>query len=34
MPETRPITDRIRLAYAAIVRGERPAPGDWLTFVS
>jgi branched-chain amino acid aminotransferase len=34
MPETRPITDRVRLAYAAIVRGERPAPGDWLTFVS
>jgi branched-chain amino acid aminotransferase len=34
MPEARPLTDRIRLAYAAIVRGERPAPGDWLTFVS
>jgi branched-chain amino acid aminotransferase len=34
MPEARPLTDRIRLTYAAIVRGERPAPGDWLTFVS
>ena len=34
MPETRPLTDRLRLAYAAVVRGERPAPGDWLTFVS
>ncbi len=34
MPEARPITDRLRLAYGAIVRGERPAPGDWLTFVS
>jgi branched-chain amino acid aminotransferase len=34
MSESRPITDRIRLAYAAIVRGERPAPGPWLTYVS
>jgi branched-chain amino acid aminotransferase len=34
MPDARPITDRLRLAYAATVRGERPAPGAWLTFVS
>jgi branched-chain amino acid aminotransferase len=34
MPEARPITDRVRLAYAATVRGERPAPGAWLTLVS
>jgi branched-chain amino acid aminotransferase len=33
-PDARPITDRLRLTYAAIVRGERPALGDWLTFVS
>jgi branched-chain amino acid aminotransferase len=26
-----PITARLRTAYAAIVRGEAPAPGDWLT---
>jgi branched-chain amino acid aminotransferase len=28
-----PITLRLRNAYAAIVRGEIPAPGDWLTLV-
>jgi branched-chain amino acid aminotransferase len=27
-----PITERLRNAYAAIVRGETPAPADWLTF--
>jgi branched-chain amino acid aminotransferase len=27
-----PITKRLRTAYSAIVRGESPAPGDWLTF--
>lgn len=26
-----PITTRLRTAYAAIVRGEAPAPGAWLT---
>lgn len=34
MPEERPITDTLRTTYAAIVRGKRPAPGDWLTLVS
>ncbi len=34
LPDVRPITDRVRLAYAAIVRGHRPAPDGWLTFVS
>jgi branched-chain amino acid aminotransferase len=34
LPEARPQTERIRLAYREIVRGERPAPGAWLTFVS
>ena len=34
MPEARPLTDRLRAAYAATVRGECPAPGPWLTFVS
>jgi branched-chain amino acid aminotransferase len=34
MPEARPITDRLRVTYADIVRGNRPAPGDWLTLVS
>jgi branched-chain amino acid aminotransferase len=34
MSEERPLTDRLRIAYAATVRGERPAPGPWLTFVS
>jgi branched-chain amino acid aminotransferase len=33
MAEARPITDRLRLAYADVVRGNRPAPGDWLTLV-
>jgi branched-chain amino acid aminotransferase len=28
-----PITQRLRTAYAAIVRGEAPAPGPWLTIV-
>lgn len=26
-----PLSARLRTAYAAIVRGEEPAPGDWLT---
>jgi branched-chain amino acid aminotransferase len=26
-----PITRQLRTAYSAIVRGEAPAPGDWLT---
>jgi hypothetical protein len=34
MPEERPLTDRLRITYADIVRGRRPAPGDWLTLVS
>jgi branched-chain amino acid aminotransferase len=34
MPEAKPLTDRLRTAYSAIVRGQRPAPGDWLTLVS
>ncbi len=34
MPEERPITDGLRLAYGDIVRGNRPAPGDWLTLVA
>jgi branched-chain amino acid aminotransferase len=34
MSETRPITDRLRTTYADVVRGNRPAPGDWLTLVS
>jgi branched-chain amino acid aminotransferase len=34
MPEARPITDRLRVAYSDVVRGNRPAPGDWLTLVS
>ena len=33
MPEARPVTDRVRTAYAEVVRGTRPAPGDWLTLV-
>jgi branched-chain amino acid aminotransferase len=28
-----PITERLRTAYAAIVRGETPAPARWLTIV-
>ena len=27
-----PITTQLRTAYSAIVRGEAPAPGDWLTY--
>jgi branched-chain amino acid aminotransferase len=34
IPEERPLTDRLRTAYADIVRGNRPAPGNWLTLVS
>lgn len=34
MPESRPVTDRLRVTYSDVVRGNRPAPGDWLTFVS
>jgi branched-chain amino acid aminotransferase len=34
MPADRPITDRLRLTYASVVRGQRPAPGkDWLTLL-
>lgn len=33
MPEERPLTDRLRTTYAEIVRGNRPAPGDWLTLL-
>jgi branched-chain amino acid aminotransferase len=28
-----PMTQRLRAAYASIVRGEAPAPAGWLTFV-
>jgi branched-chain amino acid aminotransferase len=28
-----PITERLRTTYAAIVRGQMPAPGNWLTIV-
>jgi branched-chain amino acid aminotransferase len=28
-----PITERLRTAYAMAVRGEAPAPADWLTLV-
>jgi branched-chain amino acid aminotransferase len=31
MPEERPITDRLRTTYSEVVRGNRPAPGNWLT---
>lgn len=34
MGENRPITDRLRIAYGDVVRGRRPAPGDWLTLLS
>jgi branched-chain amino acid aminotransferase len=30
---TGPITERLRTAYAAIVRGESAAPDRWLTLV-
>jgi branched-chain amino acid aminotransferase len=33
MSEERPLTDRLRVTYADVVRGNRPAPGDWLTLV-
>jgi branched-chain amino acid aminotransferase len=33
MPEERPLTERLRVTYADVVRGNRPAPGDWLTLV-
>jgi len=33
MSETRPITDRLRTTYSDVVRGNRPAPGNWLTLV-
>jgi len=31
LPGDRPLTDRLRVTYASVVRGHRPAPGDWLT---
>ena len=34
MPEQRPLTDRLRVTYSDVVRGKRPAPGDWLTLLS
>jgi branched-chain amino acid aminotransferase len=34
MPEERPITDRLRTTYSDVVRGNRPAPGNWLTFLN
>jgi branched-chain amino acid aminotransferase len=34
MPEERPLTDRLRSTYSDVVRGNRSAPGDWLTLVS
>jgi branched-chain amino acid aminotransferase len=33
MSEERPLTDRLRTTYSDIVRGNRPAPGNWLTLV-
>jgi len=33
MPEERPFTERLRTTYADIVRGNRPAPGEWLTLL-
>jgi branched-chain amino acid aminotransferase len=29
-----PVTERIQQAFFEITSGERPAPGDWLTYVS
>ena len=26
-----PLTERLRTTYAEVVRGNRPAPGPWLT---
>jgi branched-chain amino acid aminotransferase len=34
MPEERPLTDRLRTTYSDVVRGNRSAPGDWLTLVT
>jgi branched-chain amino acid aminotransferase len=34
MSEERPITDRLRTTYSDVVRGNRPAPGNWLTFLN
>jgi len=34
MSEERPITDRLRTTYSDVVRGNRPAPGNWLTYIS
>ena len=31
MSESRPVTERLRVTYADVVRGNRPAPGNWLT---
>jgi hypothetical protein len=33
MPEARPLTETLRTTYAAVVRGNHPAPETWLTFV-
>jgi len=33
MREERPVTDRLRTVYADVVRGNRPAPGNWLTLL-
>jgi branched-chain amino acid aminotransferase len=33
-PGEGPLTERLRTAYADVVRGRRPAPGPWLTQVS
>jgi branched-chain amino acid aminotransferase len=33
MSEECPLTDRLRTTYSEIVRGNRPAPGNWLTLV-
>lgn len=29
-----PVTERLRTLYTDVVRGRRPAPGPWLTFIS
>jgi branched-chain amino acid aminotransferase len=29
-----PITEKIQKAFFEITKGERPAPGDWLTYVN
>lgn len=33
MPETRPLTERLRTTYADIVRGNQAAPQEWLTLL-